>query len=60
MIVVTANHFLADAVLGAMVAAVSALLGGLARARPAEAWRFGRRGRADGVAPAAAARAAAD
>jgi hypothetical protein len=43
VIVVTANHFIADAVLGAAVAAVSAYSAAwLARARP-EAWRFGRK-----------------
>jgi hypothetical protein len=42
VIVVTANHFIADAVLGACVAGASAYAArGLARARP-EAWRFGR------------------
>jgi membrane-associated phospholipid phosphatase len=40
VIVVTANHFILDAVLGAMTAAASAWgAGRLARARPA-AWRF--------------------
>jgi membrane-associated phospholipid phosphatase len=44
VIVVTANHFIADAVLGAMTAGASAYAAaGLARARP-EAWRFGARG----------------
>jgi len=43
VIVVTANHFLSDAVLGAATAAASAYAAAwLARARP-EAWRFGRR-----------------
>jgi hypothetical protein len=43
VIVATANHFIADAVLGAAVAAVSAYSAAwLARARP-EVWRFGRR-----------------
>lgn len=43
VIVATANHFLADAALGAAVAAISAYSAAwLARARP-EAWRFGRR-----------------
>src|SRR4051812_45835366 len=43
VIVVTANHFIADAVLGAAVAAASAYAAAwLARARP-EVWRFGRR-----------------
>lgn len=43
VIVVTANHFIADAVLGAMTAGASAYAAAwLARARP-EAWRFGAR-----------------
>jgi PAP2 superfamily len=43
VIVATANHFVMDAVLGALVAAVAALAAEqLARARPA-AWRFGPR-----------------
>jgi hypothetical protein len=42
VIVVTANHFIADAVLGAATAAASATAArAMARARP-EAWRFGR------------------
>jgi hypothetical protein len=40
VIVVTANHFIIDAVLGALTAAASAYAAGwLARARP-NAWRF--------------------
>ncbi len=40
MIVVTANHFIIDAVLGALTAGVSAYAASwLARARP-HAWRF--------------------
>jgi PAP2 superfamily protein len=43
VIVVTANHFLADAFLGAVVAAIGAYAAmWMARARP-EAWRFGAR-----------------
>jgi hypothetical protein len=43
VIVVTANHFIADAVLGAMTAGASAYAAAwMARARP-EAWRFGAR-----------------
>lgn len=46
VIVVTANHFVADAVLGAFAAGASAYAAAwMARARP-EAWRFGR-GRAE-------------
>jgi hypothetical protein len=42
VIVATANHFLVDAVLGAVVAGLSAMAAReLGRARPA-AWRFGR------------------
>ena len=41
VIIITANHFITDAVLGAATAAVAAwTAAGLARARPA-AWRFG-------------------
>jgi hypothetical protein len=52
VIVVTANHFIADAVLGAAAAGIGALVARqMARLRP-EVWRFQPTARIDAVAPA--------
>jgi hypothetical protein len=52
VIVVTANHFIADAVLGAVAAGIGAIVATLmARLRP-DVWRFQPAARTDVVAPA--------